>query len=1027
MVLCTGPVWASTKTKTVALDIAVSGKVTSSEDGLGLPGVNIIVKGTSTGTVTDGDGNYSITVPGTESVLVFSAIGYATSEVIVGAQTVINVSLNVDITTLSEVIVVGYGTQDKRDITASIASINGDAITKIANTNTLEGMKGQIAGVDVQQMNGRPGSNPTILIRGRRSINASNDPLFVIDGIPMTSGTSIGTDAENSARNLPAGAATTSGTNPLNDFNPSDIASVEVLKDAAATAIYGSRGANGVVLITTKRGKSGKTTISYNGYVGVTQPFSKFPMMNGAEFADLKREASRRSPLNVTGRTAWEGTIPADNVVFIDPVELNSATNGLSTDWQDLIFKNGRQTDHQISANGGNDKTQFNMSMGYFNQQGTIEGMDFTKMTARINLDHQISKRIKAGMSNQLTSSIQNNGSSSVLQEAVNQTPLGMPYDAQGNLLFLPISDGIRSNPLNELVDGKRIDEEKVTRVFSSFYLEADIFKGLKYKFLLGTDLRFNNRGVFEGRFTNPRRNGDPAATYQSQSNQGYTIENLITYNKEINNHSIGITLLQSIQENSYQNEFIAATGIPYESQKWYNLATASTISAYRSRFEHWALASFMGRINYSYKGRYLLQATLRADGSSRLAPGKKWTNFPGVSVGWRLKDEPFLSAIGVISDLKLRASYGSVGNTAIDPYKTQGVLGRSFYSWDEVNANGLILSEIPNPNLGWEKSATTDVGLDLELFGGRLGTTFDYYITNTTDLLLRRNLPSSIGYDLIFANIGATKTTGFEITLNGTILNLPSGLKWDASLNIAHYKEEIVDLAQRDAEGNKTSDTGNSWFIGQPIRVFYDYEKIGIWQADEFTEAQAMMGAYPGEIKLRDTDGSGTVTPADRVVLGNDIPSAYGGFNNNLSFKGIDFSFFFSYRFGYMVNSQFQASQATMQARYNNIKVDYWTIDNPTNEYPRPNINQENPAFANTLRYKEAGFVKLRTVTLGYTFPVAFTSKLKMSRLRVYFSAQNPLVWSKYKVMDPESVDAIDAGDVPSNKLFLGGLNLTF
>jgi TonB-linked SusC/RagA family outer membrane protein len=1009
----------------------ITGKVTD-DAGVGMPGVNVIVKGTSNGTTTDAEGMYSLSISAGEAsgILVYSFIGYTVQEQPINNRTTIDVLMASDIQQLSEVVVVGYGVQEKRDVTASISSINAESLSKIANPNTLEGMKGQIAGVDVLQSNGRPGANPTITIRGRRSINASNDPLFVIDGVPMTSGTNTLTDSENAGRTpaLPGGTAITSGSNPLNDFNPSDIQSIEVLKDAAATAIYGSRGANGVVLITTKRGRSGKTSVSYNGYYGVTQPFSRFPMMNGAEFADLKREAYRLDGAGRISRGAWNGTISPDAIVFgSQPVELASVEQGRSTDWQDLVFKNGSQANHQISVNGGNDKTQYLMSAGYFKQDGTIEGMDFTKLTARLNLDHQISKRFKAGMSNQFTHSVQNNGSASVMSEAVNQSPLGMPYDDQGNIIFLPISDAIRSNPLSELVPNKRLDEETVDRVFTSAYLEAGIIEGLKYKLLAGVDLRYNTRGIFEGRFTNNRKNGDPAAQYQTQSNQGYTIENLLTYNKEIGKHNLGLTFLQSIQENGYRNQYTSVTGLPYETQKWYNLNTAATINAIRSRYEHWALASVMGRINYTFNDKYMFQATLRSDGSSRLAPGKKWTNFPGLSAGWRIKDEGFMAGVNVISDLKLRASYGVVGNTAIDPYKTQGVLARSVYSWDEANAAGFALSELPNPDLGWEKSATIDIGLDFGLFDGRLSGTFDVYQTNTTDLLLKRNLPPGSGYDFIFQNVGATRTYGYELTLNANILTLSNGLKWDADFNVAHYKEEIVDLALGTLNGKKVNDTGNSWFIGEPVRVFFDYKKIGIWQADEADLATTMMNAFPGEIKLQDTDNSGTVTPDDRVVLGNDIPTAYGGLNNRFFFKGIDFSFFLYYRLGFMLDSRFHGDQATMQSRYNNLKVDYWTIDNPSNDYPRPNFNQENPVNVSTLRYKDGGFVKLRTITLGYTLPQGISGKLGLNTLRVYFSAQNPKVWSSYKVFDPESVDRIDASDVPSNKLFIGGLNLTF
>jgi TonB-linked SusC/RagA family outer membrane protein len=1031
MCCCYGASLAHTTTTPFFQERIVKGRVTSKDDELGFPGVNILVKGTTVGTVTDAEGNYSLSVPSNDAILVFSSIGYKTTEIPVGTRTTIDLAIENDITTLSEVVVVGYGVQEKRDVTGSISSLGAEALSKVANTNALEGMKGQIAGVDVLQSNGRPGSNPTITIRGRRSINASNDPLFVIDGVPMTSGTSTGTDTENANRTpvLPGGTPVNSGSNPLNDFNPADIQSIEVLKDAAATAIYGSRGANGVVLITTKRGKSGKTTVSYNGYYGVTQPFSTFPMMNGQEFADLKREAYRLNSQGKIARDAWNGTISPDNVVFGgQPVELKSVEEGRSTDWQDLIFKNGSQVNHQVSVNGGNDKTQFNMSLGYFKQGGTIEGMDFTKITARINVDQQISKRFKVGMSNQLTHSIQNSGSPAVMSEAVNQSPLGVPYDDAGNLIFLPISDAIRSNPLNELVPGKMIDEEKIDRIFSSAYLEADIIKGLKYKFLLGVDLRYTTRGIFEGRFTNSRKNGDPAAQYQGQANLGYTMENLLTYNKVLNEkHNIGLTFLQSVQESNYENKYTSVSGLPYETQKWYNLNTASTIIANRSRFEHWALASFMGRINYTFAGKYMLQATMRADGSSRLAPGNKWTTFPGLSAGWRIKEENFMSNINVVSDLKLRGSYGMVGNTSIDPYKTQGVLQRTVYSWDEANAAGFGLSELPNANLGWEKNETVDLGLDFGLFNGRLNGTFDVYQTNTTDLLLKRNLPPSSGYDFILQNVGATRTRGFEVTLNGNIISTPSGFKWDADFNVASYKEEIVDLALRDANGNPTNDTGNAWFLGQPIRVFFDYKKIGIWQADEADLAKTMMNAYPGEIKLQDTNNDGMISPADRVVLGSDIPKAYGGLNNRFSFKGFDFSFFLYYRLGYMLDSRFHSDQATMQSRYNNLKVDYWTIDNPTNDYPRPNFNQENPVNNTVLRYKDGGFVKLRTITLGYTLPRSICDRLMVSSLRVYVSAQNPKVWSSYKVFDPESVDRIDASDIPSNKLFLGGINLTF
>lgn len=981
----------------------VTGKVTSSQDQQGIPGANVLIKGTATGTVTDASGSYAIEVSFTDAVLVFSSIGYSTSEIEVGGRTVIDVNLALDITQLSEVVVVGYGTQEKRDVTAAISSISAADIEKIPSTNTMDGMKGQIAGVDILQNGGRPGEYPDITIRGRRSINASNDPLFVIDGVPMTAGT---------------------GT--IYDFNPQDIASIEVLKDAAATAIYGSRGANGVILVTTKRGKAGRTVVNYSGYYGVSEPLRTIPMMNGAQFAQMKREANRISPGGESGRTAWEGTLPADEDIFVD--ELAYVQGGLSTDWQDLIYHSGMQTNHQISVAGGSEKTQFNIALGYYDEDGTIDGMDYRKYTARLNVDHSISKIIKVGMSTLFSTSVQNWGSGSVISEAVNQTPLASPYDDQGELKFLPISDGIRSNPLNELVPGKRIDERKYDRIFSSIYAEAGITKDLKYKFLFGPDIRYRTQGIFEGQFTNTRKNGTPAAEYENEINFGYTMENLITYNKTLNEpHSIGITLLQSIQHQDYERHYTSVEGLPFESQKWYNLETAPTIRAKEGRLEQWSLASWMGRINYTFAGKYLLQATLRSDGSSRLAPGRKWTNFPGVSVGWRIVDEPFMANVNFLTDLKLRGSYGVVGNTSVDPYQTAGRLAQTEYSWGQDPGLGFGLNEIPNADLGWEKSATIDIGIDFGLFNGRLSGSFDVYKTETTDLLLERQLPPTSGYDNILQNVGATETRGIELTLNANILDTPGGFRWDSDLNLASYQEEIVDLAQRDEFGNKTDDTGNKWFIGHPIRVFYDYRKVGIWQVDEFDEAQSFMQGYPGEIKLADTDGDGVFSPADRAILGDDIPSVFGGFNNKFSYKGFDLSVLLYYRLGFMIESTFHDDQATMQSRYNNLDVDYWTIDNPTNEYPRPNMEQEHPQFDTSLRYKDGGFVKLRNVTLGYNFPSSITEKLGMSSLRVYVAAQNPKVWSSYEAFDPENAGSVSSGDLPSNKLFLGGINVSF
>ena len=986
----------------------ITGKVVD-EAGLGMPGVNVIVKGTSNGTTTDAEGAYrlSVTQEQAAGTLVFSFIGYAPQEQPINNRSSINISMVADISELTEVVVVGYGTQEKRDVTASISSVTGEAITKIPTNNAMDAMKGQIAGVDILQNGGRPGEAPTIRIRGRRSLTASNDPLFVIDGIPMTA-----------------------GIESINDFSTADIASVEVLKDAASQAVYGSRGSNGVILITTQRGEPGKTTVNFTTSYGVTEPFRTIPMMNGAQFADLKREANRVAANGQSGRAAWgaEGsTIPADAVVFNDAVELNSVQNGLSTDWQDLIYQNGSQLNSNLSISGGTDKTYLRLGFNSFQEDGLIEGVDFKRYTGRINLDHRISDRFKVGVSSIFSNTTQNFGSGSVIPEAVNQSPLGLPYDAAGNIIFLPISDGIRSNPLSELVPGKRVDERKTSRVFASVFAEATLLEGLQYKFLLGQDLWNRQRGVFEGQFTNTRKNGTPFAQLEEQQEWGYTLENLLTYNKSFGEHTIGLTFLHSVAEQEFKYNQTAAQNIPYETALWYNLGLG-TITSYNTQLAEYQLLSYMGRVNYSYKGKYLFQASMRWDGSSRLAPGNKWNSFPGVSVGWRIKDEGFMTDVSAVSELKLRASYGKVGNTSVAPYGTSDLLALTIYDWNNNDARGFRVDRLPSPDLSWEVAESFDVGLDFGFFNGRLHGYFDYYTTTTgTSLLLNRALPPTSGYAFILQNIGGTETEGFEVTLGSTMIDKPNGLKWTAEFNFGSLKEKIIDLALKGPNGEKVNDVGNSWFIGQPVRVFYDYEKVGIWQADE-KDAAAVYGQFPGEVKVADLNSDNKIDLTnDRKVLGNDVPKAYGGLKSKVEFKGFDLEVFFYYRLGFMIRSEFSNGQATMQARYNNLLVDYWTIDNPTNDYPRPNKNQENIQYGSALQYTDGGFVKLRNITLGYGLPANLIQKLHMTKLRFFVTAQNPFTWSEYKLFDPERAGNVTSGEMPSYRMLLGGVEIKF
>ncbi len=1002
---------ASTTTEMNAIEVfqsTITGSI-NDENGSPLPGASVVVKGTSSGTQTDFDGNYTIEAP-SDATLIISYVGYKTQEIAIDNRSSVDVGMEVDASQLDEVVVVGYGTQKKGEVTGSISTIGAEAIERIATSSSIDAIKGQVAGVDIQANGGRPGENSTVRIRGRRSITASNDPLYVIDGIPQISGSSA-----------------------VADINPQDIESMNVLKDAAATAIYGSRGSNGVILITTKRGRAGDTKVSYSSHYGVTSATRLVDMMDGEQFAGLKRESRRRGANG--GDPNWNGTIPADDIVFDDPIELESLAQGRSTDYLDLVLNDGYQTNHQVSVSGGSDKTNFNTSVGYFNEQGIISNMDFERFTGRLNLDHKINDIFKIGLSFTVSHSIQNFGSNAVMGEALANNPLGVPLDADGVPIFLPTNDGIRTNPLSELVDGAFADERKVTRVFAPVYLDINIAKGLKWTTNFGPDIRYYRRGEFRGSLTNDNRGGPGDAEIENIQNFGYTLENILNFNKTFNEkHDIGVTLLQSIQSSREERSKSEVSNLPYEEQQFYNLGTASVKGPITSRLEESTLASFMGRVNYAFDGKYLFQASLRADGSSRLAEGSQWDYFPGISAGWRVSEEAFMENSNFITDLKLRLSYGEVGNQAIDPYSTQGALSASDYAFGEGSALGFVLNDIPNDQLKWEVTKTIDFGFDYGLLNNRITGSFDYFSSKTSDLLLNAGIPSSSGYQSALLNVGNTATRGVEFSINGDVVRNPEGFNWNVAFNIAGYKEEIVELNKLDENGNPTDDIGNRWFIGEPLQVFYDYEKIGIYQTSEEALAASAEDKVPGEIKLKDQNGDGVITDDDRVIIGTDTPDFYGGITNTFEYKGFDFSFFFYFRQGQTIRSRFHDSNNALFGRYNNLDVDYWTPDNPTNASPRPNENQERPRNGSTLSYFDGSYVKLRNLQLGYNFPSSLTEKLKVSNLRLYVAGQNLWFLSDYETFDPEVSEENDNGGggvssstVPSNKMWSIGLNVTF
>ncbi len=986
-----------------AMSQNIKGKVTSSDDGSGLPGVSIAIKGTTKGTTSDGTGSFTIAAA-PSATLVFSAVGFITQEIKVGSQSNISIVLKGDPKELTEVVVVGYGTQKKSQLTGAISSVTAKQITEQPITNIGQALQGRVAGVDVAQAGSRPGALPTIRIRGRRSFNASNDPLYVVDGIPLSAG--------------------------YEDINPSDVASLEVLKDASAAAIYGARGANGVILVTTKRGNtSGKTTVSYDTYFGVTEALDKIKLFTGAEFAEYKREALRAlgTYKDASGNPVPSGTADAfaDSKLF-EAVELDGIAAGRTTDYQSLLLRQGFRQNHSLGVQGGTDKTQFYLSASYFLDKGVTAGLDFTRFSLRANVDHRLNKTVKIGIASYMMNSITNGSSLNPYGATINANPLGKPYDTDGNLIFSPTNDALLTNPLSEVVPGAQVDETTKYRIFNSLYTELDIVEGLKFRVNFGPDFTISKNGKFTGALTNAIKGGSPTASTATQFGFNWTLENILTYSKTFNkDHNFNLTLLQSIQKDNFQTNSISVLGVPAEAQQFNNLSNASSVLGVGSNLIEWTINSYMARINYDYKDKYLLTATLRRDGSSRFGENTKYGNFPGIALAWNISNEPFMKDVSFVDILKLRISTGSVGNQAVAPYQTQGLLSLTSYAFGTTAAFGYRPGTIGNPDLRWESSTSSNIGLDFALWRGRISGSFEVYKTNTTSLLLSDFLTPSGGFAAVTKNVGETQNSGIELGIS-TVNVDKGGFKWTTDLVFGKNTEKIISLYN-----GAVDDLGNRWFIGYPLSAFFDYKKAGIWQTSE-ADAAKSYGSSVGQIKVQDTNNDGKINADDRVILGSEIPDWYGSIQNRVSYKGFDLSFYIVARIGQTILSGFHRDNNALAGRYQQIKVDYWTPNNPTNEFPQPKQNQEFPVNNSAIIYFDGSYVKVRNINFGYTFPDRIVKKLGFQSLRLFTSIQQPFIWSsyrsKYNGIDPESPGGtLSTGVTPAARVMTFGLNVKF
>ncbi|TGE23470.1 SusC/RagA family TonB-linked outer membrane protein [Hymenobacter metallicola] len=991
----------------------ISGKITSSDNGETLPGVTVLQKGTTNGVSSNADGTFTLQAP-LGSTLVLSAVGFVSKEVEVTGTT-LNVTLGSDVKALNEVVVVGYGTQRAEAVTGSVASINGEALREVPSANISQALQGRLPGVEFAQSSSQPGAATQIRIRGTRSLGASNDPLIVLDGIPFPG--SIG------------------------DINPNDIQSVDILKDASATAIYGSRGANGVVLITTKAGKKGqKAQITYDSFVGAKTLFAKYPMMNGPEFVELRKAAG-----------LYKNALDeADNV---------------DTDWQDLLYKTGIQSNHNLGVSGGTEDGRYNFNAGYYKEEGVIPTQQYTRYSMRGTLDQGVGKYIRLGFTTNNSYSL-SEGSNVGIYGILNSSPIANPYNPDGSLkrtIRMPLDEQwVYTRDVVESLSDKWLSETRSIATYNTVFAEVKMpgVEGLKYRVNLGANYRQSQGGAYTGQgITAVNPTTVSTASVSNQATRDWTIENILSYDRTFaEKHNVNALALYSASDNVFNQTRLAARDIPSDAFQYYNLGFAAgeiTVNPNEQPYRKFGLLSYMGRVMYSYDDRYLVSATVRADGSSRLSPGNKWKTYPAVSLGWNVAKESFMQGIPVIDMLKLRAGYGITSNQAINPYATLGLLATRPYNFGPTNyQTGLFVSQLPNADLGWEFSKTWNYGLDFALLKNRLSGTVEYYVTNTEDVLLPLPLPSTSGVDSYTANIGSTQNKGVELSLNGVILENLNGWTWEAGLNMYANRNKITSLA-----GEQQRDEGNWWFVGQPINVIYDYEKIGLWQEGDPYRNILEPGGNVGMIKVRYTGGynadgtpSRAIGPQDRQIL-DVTPKFQGGFNTRVAYKGFDLSVVGAFQNGGILNSTLYGSSGylnLMNGRRGNVKVDYWTPENTGAKYPKPGglTSGDNPKYGSTLGYFDASYLKVRTISLGYNFDNnAWLKSTGISRLRVYATAQNPFViFSPYKKesgMDPETNSYADqnvavTGGVPARLLTIGtnspatrtylvGLNFTF
>ncbi|WP_244954723.1 SusC/RagA family TonB-linked outer membrane protein [Winogradskyella helgolandensis] len=966
----------------------ITGKVVDNA-GVPLPGVNILIDQTTTGTQTNFDGEYTIEAE-SEDIIVFSYLGFKVVRVTVGSQNVIDISLEEDTSALEEVVVVGYGTKKKSDIISSVVTVDKDDLVKVATSDVGEMLRGKAAGVQVTLASGAPGGSSTIRIRGQNSISGGNDPIVIADGVRIGS---------------------------INDINANDIASLEVLKDAAAQAIYGARASNGVILITTKRGKEGKTSVSYNGFSGLQTINRNFDIYDGDEFAQLKREAFR---------TNNGGEYRLDEDIF-SSLELASVQNQEYINWEDLILRTGETQNHAINISSGTDKFRIFSSVNYINTKGVIPNSKYNKVGLRLNADQKINDWLNIGLNTSFQFSETNNpNNSGIILSSLTTTPLGTIYNPDGSLRYLPGGFEENKNPLIDLDETTNVIDQR--NDILNLFVDVSPFKGFNYRVNLSRRSWNYKRKSYNTTqsLSGIANSGQGSGAIQYQDNVEWQIENIITYEFDLNevNH-FGITAVQSISESEYSNYMNVADRIPNDILGINGLEGAflntPSISANKR-----GIVSAVGRVEYDYDNKYYFTASGRADGSTVFGRNNKWAFFPAANLGWNIHKESFLEDVNAINNLKLRFSYGSVGNEGISPGQSQSTADQRNYIIDDSQVSGYVPGNtLPNPDLRWETSTTFNAAIDFGLFNNRITSTIEYYNTRTKDLLVSEQLDPSSGYTSKLTNIGEIENRGLEITLNSDIVR-NENLKLNLGLSFTKNDNKIVSLYGRDDNGDGIEDDDilNRRFIGEEINVFYQYQPVGIFQIGEDIVNSAQPLALPGDIKLRDVNGDNVIDDQDRVIT-SQAPDWFGTISIGAEYKGIDFSADIymvqgvtrsnSFLYGYLEGGSLRGIK-------NGIKQNYWTPENPGGDFPRPREGND-PSNIFSLGLQDASYVRLQNITLGYTLPKDLLDSFGMSKLRLYVTGSNLITITDYQSYSPER----SPNEYPEPVTVVVGLQLGF